>query len=442
MPESYAVKGNLVYNGQPNVPTDVVRGINNILTSEMVKLGHARSSQVEFPITVKSDLHSEGKPSEFHITKGEYGQLYAVHSTANNPKRWKVPLADVAMHGDFSPQFDDIQSYGGWLKAANIGANEFAVDLPRKTGFSIIEAFSDVPAKFDPRDTPLPKYVKKVFYEGPINKIGPAFHETGNLRDSITKYVGSRVGKDLGDYLKSKGQAPEEFGWLGINVGMPKGAIYGVGRAKDGKVIIIAASKVYEINASEATALGIKAEEFRNYALTEEEIHTARKSYDRVAKGVNRIKEEIATKSDARAFYLRMAEISAGNPKLQRMYKRLAEIAESDIATTPKRYKEGSIFTRGSLDDIVNNSNVEVVADKGGKVYTLVDGKRVVGGDGAYTPTKFVGSGKEYDGKPREPRESSGKIGPNEIRSMSDAQVVASKELQDERQEAPESAES
>lgn len=109
------------------------------------------------------------------------------------------------------------------------------------------------------------------------------------------------------------------------------------------------------------------------------------------------------------------------------------------LASENSNTKNTNSNKRKSLEGIVNNEGVEVVAGENGEVYTTVDGKRVVGGDGAYT-TDFIGSYKEYGGASRE--SVKGKISGEKIKSMNDAQAVASKGLQAESTEEPETAES
>ena len=77
-----------------------------------------------------------------------------------------------------------------------------------------------------------------------------------------------------------------------------------------------------------------------------------------------------------------------------------------------------------------------MATDSDGKVYTVVDSKRVVGGDGAYMPADFIAGDKEYNA----PESSSGKIDPKQMNSMSDAKAMLATERDIRNQEVPETS--
>lgn len=432
------------YNGTPTIPKENVEAIKNTFTKEMVKLGYAPSSQVTSPITVTSYPRNQSMPESYNLRKSPDGQIMLGHSTANNPKTFQITKEDYERHGHFSAQIDDTNSgrrtYQGWLDACQKkGTGDFSVIEPQRH-YKIVTEIGDTPSGFHPKDTYLTKRVKEMHYEGRMNYVGKAVSTADNVEASLKAHLRERIPQEVLSDLREQGHKPKEIKYVGVNVG-PEGIIYAVGKAKNGKTILIAADDTGAKILQLAHYLGVDPELMKTYARNEELAHIWMDSIERREKGVPLIAEERRTKSELAKIYRNRIERSGGNRKLQKNYGDLARIAEEwDLPTIRERYKGEGLFTKG-LENIVNDSRVEVVAGENGEVYTTVDGKRVVGGDGAYTPSGFIGSGS-YGDKPSESGTS--KINSQDIKSMSDVrETLASKaEAKDSPPEAAEQASS
>lgn len=418
MSESYAI-GN-AYNGVPALPKSVLEGINKTITRGMVKLGYAPSSRVEFPITETSHPRHLDMPANSNSIKG-----VDFVSTANNPKRWAESAELTGKYGGRSPQDDDNgYKFGGWKAAGEkYGPNYFEAVKP-KIGYGIIISLGDKQAEFDPRDTQLSKYTTATHYDGPINDFGKSFAKAHNVETSLNSHLRKRIPQEVLEDLRSDGFKPKDIGYIGVNVG-PEGIIYAVGKAKDGRKILIAADDTGAKILQLAHHLGIDPDLVRTYALNEELAHIWMDSIERREKGVSLIAEERRVKSYLHKEYLKRKNSSAGNLKLQEDYGDLEDMAGNwDIPTIKRRYKGEGLFAKG-LENIVDNETVDIVRGKDGNSYAIVGV-----GDKVYI-TKLNSKDKKYDRDENSPEE---RVDPSSIKSMSDA--LANKDME-ETAEAP-----
>ena len=430
MPESYKVESNH-WEGIPAFSRETIKTINDSIKPESI-----RSSIVERPLTETSWPYSLSKPSAPHIVKVD-GELYAVRSTAGNSNRWKVPINEINPGEarnplNFSPQVDDeFEQYKGWQDAARYAPNDFALNAKQDKRFEIIRAFGEQPAKFHREDTRLSKFtVPTAVYKGPINDFGRADYKAYLLERAIIEHLRTGIGQEVFSDLKSQGLSTEDIGYLAINAGMPSGAIYGITRAKDGKIMYVAAEDAFDKIAVLAAYFGVPLETAEAWARNEELAHIMRMSYDKVAKGKKSVSEELHTKKQLNAIYKKHAqEHDPKSRKRSRDYSNLAKVSDWDIATTPQRYKGGSILAK-TLEDVVGEAEVQVVKGQDGNLYAIVDE-----GDDVYiTRLDVKGEYGKAEGSSRP------KLDKSEIRSMNDAKAVATEEMR--REAEPETAES
>lgn len=292
------------------------------------------SGRIFTPPTVGSDGHFPGM-NPFIYTKPNW-QTVAKHITASNPHRWEVPISDFRKYGNFSPQIDDI-GFASWKATGEESQAREYVVLPSKSILNgYIESFGERKLNLPKGDTPVDLFVHDNWYTGRINDYGKYSHLIGNLKQNLMEYYGLKSSQDLVEFLESKGQTLEDIGYLAIGF-IPKGAVYAVDRARDGKVIFFGAKDSFD---------GIK--DIRNFAFDEELTHIARKSYD-LAKSIPEvIDEEIGTKSMVRDFYIKMAKGAEGNPELVRKYMKLAALKDDEVNNTREVYSE--LFKRHQRD--------------------------------------------------------------------------------------------
>lgn len=360
MAESYPVKVKNVYRG----PT-VVRFSPEISPESIVSgMPRLRLTESSYPRYLDS-------PPAPHFVK-EYGQDYALRVTANNNNRHKDSLENYRLHGDFSPQIDDVSmynpdSFSKWLDAGTKNMpNKFEyVELPRRTSSSgVMESFRERLADFDRGDTAVPNYVHDSIVLGGVrnNEIGKIFHRIGNLKDHLKGYSKTIDANELTSYLSSLGYPPSYIDWLGEGF-MPEDAIYSVDRTKDGKILLTASPNAFEKVSTEAQLFGVTTNDLMGSAFDEEFTHIWRRDFD---KDCDIIPLEMKTKAIVRDHYLRLARIYAGDDKLRRRYERLAAFKEYDRQTTKQRYskKDSSLKElyskdRAALEEMLSEEAVE-----------------------------------------------------------------------------------
>lgn len=300
----------------------------------------AYNSHMFIPNTETSWSYDISMPSSPHFVKGSYGEVLGIRKTSNN----KFVFHDFNEYGDASPTIDDFNryvpdSFGKWKHAAeDRPPNSFSyAALPKETGVMI--SFGERKANFPhPGDTPLTKYVADLFVSAPNNRIGKYISRIeSSVRQKLNNYLRTDDGKDLSSYLASLGLSPEDIGYIGVGF-LPKGAIYGVDRASDGKVILTATKDAYDKITKDARFFGVEPEDLLNSVLAEEMAHIWRRDFD---KDGNLISIEMSAKDIVAKHYARLAKNSEGDPKkekLRRKYHKLAAVKEWDTLTTKQRY--------------------------------------------------------------------------------------------------------
>lgn len=287
-------------------------------------------------------------PSRPHFFSDGHGNGIAVRRTAN--KLHTVPYDDVIKYGDFSPQLDDTRGFAGWKAACEDRPPNFFeyVKLPQTTSNSGVSvSLGERLADFDSRDTFIPKYVTDTTIIGTHNnKLGKRLSEIeANVREPLRNYLRTHDGKELASYLISVGREPVDIDEIAVGF-LPEGALYGVGRTNDGKVMLTSAWRALEKIADEARQLGVKPEDLLASVLAEEITHVWGKDVDKEG---NPIGIEIAAKETVRQHYERLAKGADGDPKkgdLKRKYERLAAIKKLDAETTPQRYSKDRGYSK------------------------------------------------------------------------------------------------
>ena len=277
-----------------------------------------------------------------------HGNLTGINVTSNNIFK----SADVQKNGYFSPQVDDGTSRGNyqfstfdaWKDACEKPQTREEVRIPKITSRSgMIESFA--PRKLDAGkgSTKLELYVHDFYVSNwPNNGIGKDIHSIENLRQHLASYLGTEDGKELPATLKEIGGKPADIGYLGVG-NLPKSAIYGVTRAKDGKILLTAAPDAFEKISSDANHLGIRLYDLMDKAFAEEIIHTWFRDFDKYGDSVA---IETAAKEGVLKHYIRLAKKAGDSPKnldLKRRREKQIEATEQDIATTPQRYRKSGL---------------------------------------------------------------------------------------------------
>ncbi len=332
-----------------------------------IPAGSIKSMQQTFLITETSWPGHLSKPSSPYIAKGPDGEIYAIRRTSGNI----FVARDYSRYGDFSPQIDDL-SIGSWKATGENPQTREYVKLPCQSSWhGVIESFGERKATFPYGDTSLPKYVTDSWVVGVRNNdVGKELHRIENLRQSLARYYRSKDGQEFVAHLKSLGLSLEEIGYLASGL-LPEETIYGITRTNDGKVILKAGRDPYDKISKEARFWGVDVEDLRNLKLNEEQGHNARRSYDKVRSLSGLIREEIATKTMERDYYLSQAKGAEGNPKLVREYLKRAQIVQHDIDTTVERYSDIS-----APDDLESRVN-SVEAGHSAPIYARTNGKIV-----------------------------------------------------------------
>ncbi len=169
-----------------------------------------------------------------------------------------------------------------------------------------------------------------------------------DFRQHLIDFMRSDEGRQLAAFLNKEGYEAEDIDHISIGF-LPKGAIYGVGKLPNGKLVIYANKDSYKKIDREAEAFGMKEEEMREVAIGEEIMHIFRKSRASIA-------EEKATKETLLEFYENLAK-STSNSELKAKYARIIRHLKHDIATVSRYSKINS----NSLQDLVALYN----SDKG-----------------------------------------------------------------------------
>ncbi len=294
--------------------------------------------------TQSSWPYDQSLPSQPHFARGSHGELVAFEKTSS-----KLPFFydDYPMNGRASPQIDDFNQYvpnsfGTWLDAGEkYGPNSFSyVKVPSWTNAMV--SLGERKAEFHYGDTPIPKYVSDISFEGRLNGIGPALSRIhGSVTDKLNSYLGTRNGRELASYLKSLGHSPEDIGWVGTGF-LPHSAIYGVDRLSDGKILLTAAEDAYDKVVKDAKLLGVDPDVLLASIFAEELTHIWRGDFDK--EGSN-VAIEMSAKEIVARHYDRLAKGADGDPKkvdLKSRYRRVAAIKRHDRDTTPERYGKHS----------------------------------------------------------------------------------------------------
>jgi len=280
--------------------------------------------------------------------KDAHGNLTGINITSNNIFK----SADIQRNGYFSPQVDDGVSRGNyqfstfdvWKDACEKPQTREDVRIPEITSHSgIIESFA--PRKLDAGkgSTKLELYVHDFYAANwPNNEIGKGIHDIENLRQHLASYLGTEDGKELPTTLRESGGKPADIGNLGVGF-LSKGAIYGVTRTKDGKILLTAAPDAFEKISSDAKHLGIRLYDLMDKAFAEEISHIWFRDFDKYGDSVA---IETAAKENVLRHYIRLKKNAEGNPKkldLKRRREKQIEATEHDIATTPQRYRKSGL---------------------------------------------------------------------------------------------------
>ncbi len=271
--------------------------------------------------------------------------------TSNNI--WTVSEANFKKYGNFSPQVDDVKGFGSWKATGEDSQVREYVKLPKETSYSgVVEAFEPRKLNLHKNDTPVDLNVHDTWVNDvPNNKIGIYFHKVSNLRQLLSDYHGTRHAQDVSSDLNASGNPLEEIGYLSVGR-MPENTIYGIYRTIDGKVVFSASKDANEYIVQDAEFFGVSPKEVRMYHIDEEEFHIGRKSFD---KRGDSIKEEVATKDMQGGFYLRQIKRKAGDHQQQEIYKKLADMKQWDIESTPERYSNINDSGEEGLESIVAN---------------------------------------------------------------------------------------
>ncbi len=341
----------------------------NIVNAKPLPPSGIRSMQ-GLKLTESSWPYDSSMPSNHYlISDGEKGIV--VKKTAN--QLHAVTYDDFRKYGNFSPQLDDTRGFAGWKAACeDRPPNCFEyVKLPQTTSSSGVSvSLGERLADFDPRDTFIPKYVTDITITGTHNnRLGKRLSESWtNVMQPLRNYLRTHDGKELASYLSSLGLEPVDIDEIAVGF-LPEGALYGVGRTKEGKVMLTSAWRALEKIADEARQLGAKPEDLLSSVLAEEITHVWGKDFDKRGSSID---IEIAAKENVRNHYERLAKGADGDPKkasLKRRYKRLAEIKKMDAETTPQRYskseghaymdKAGEYAETGEYSDSAEGSAAE-----------------------------------------------------------------------------------
>lgn len=300
--------------------------------------------QTHEPPTIGSHMQFEGmSPIVYQKPNGEF---FARHSTSGNPFRWEVPVEDAFEHRYFSPQLEDI-GFGTWKDMEKPQAVEYVKHPQRSIRYGIVETFEERKLKLTERDTPVRLFVHDMDYNGPINEFGRYSHLARNIKQHLMEYYGLKSTQELVSFMEANGLTLEDIGYLAV-ASIP--GIYGVARAPDGKVIFLASENSNDLLVEDARHFGIPTKIYRTRAIDEEQMHIARKSYDKINSLSDLINEEVATKS------------MLGDAYAKRGDKKLVELMEEDIKTTPKRYRESYGRHQRNLDDIAEDADEGHVA--------------------------------------------------------------------------------
>lgn len=251
--------------------------------------------------------------------------------------------SDFDMNGLATHWEDKGPRFQSWKDAGEKPQTREYVRIPKITESSgMRESFASRKLKLTNKDTPVDLYVHDVYVNWPNNRAGQGFHHIENLRQHLTSYLGTEDGKELPATLTEVGGKPAYIDYLGVGF-LPKTAIYGVTRTKDGKILLTAAPDAFEKIASDAKYLDIGLYDLMDKAIAEEISHIWFRDFD---KHGDSISIEIAAKEDVLRHYLRLKEKAEGDPKkleLKRRREKQIEVTERDIATTPQRYRKSGL---------------------------------------------------------------------------------------------------
>lgn len=380
------------------------------------------------PPSTGSYKHAAPTLNPIHLHNGDL--TYGV-PTSNN-SGWRIN--DFGKHGYASPQIDDgvwrgeycPAPFGSWKAGSKPPAmNEYVIIPPTET--VAIGRFRDIPWQTYEGQSPLFNKYTREFHVSRINDAGRMLSELENSRQRVKRYDETQIAQELG------GKMSDGVGYLARG-GLPEGALYGVFRSKDGKVVLAVSKDMYEWASLEARELGIDTEAYLETVLAEEHAHIVRRSFDKNIEGIERIiAEEFATKDMVQSAYSRLAKGAEGgnprNPRYQRARRRLqvqAAIKKADMESVD-RYRKVHGYNSRQITDESDKASFNTAED--GTIAATYEGN-VVGGDGAAMPTRFVG---HYLREGAE--ETSGKIDPSQIRSMNDVkerEAAANKEVPQE----------
>lgn len=361
MPHSYELGGHGYLGIAANKPEFVSQ-----ISRELIKPGEIMSGMPE-PNTVSSFPYNLSMPQHPRLIMDDNGNKYAMEKTS--ARRYVIPYSEYVKLGP-ATQFDDL-GFLSWDATGKLPQVREEVRIPLKSvNYGLIESFGERQLKVDGGSTKVDLFVHDTWYSGPINQFGKFSHLERNLKQHLMEYYGLKSSQELSSFLKSRGLSMKEIGYLASGL-MPEGAAYSVRKALDGKAILSSGEGSFEAMARMARALGLEPKDLVAFGLDEEQIHIARDKD--VYTLADLISEEIATKSIARDFYIKMARASQGNPELARKYAILAALKEEDIRTTRKVYTEIHRKHREDLEEIVDKSE-QHTATADGK-YTAQSGK-------------------------------------------------------------------
>ena len=171
-----------------------------------------------------------------------------------------------------------------------------------------------------------------------------------NFQEHLMNYLKSREGQELAAFLNEKGLKAEDIGYVGIGF-VPEDSIFAVGRADDGKIMILANSNSYNMVKDNAGFSGLKEGEFEQRAIGEEMVHIYRISSHKY-RGM--IGEEKIARRMLIEFYDGLAK-NTSNPQLKAEYSRIIRQLKEDLKTVAKRYSSSN-----SLDSLVSLYNSDM----------------------------------------------------------------------------------
>lgn len=382
------------YRRQPAFKPDVVRQ----MSAEIVKQGIPNNSMLQLvPVSFSSYPYGKSSPTiigDYAFMKSGGGRLEAFH------------VSDIEKYGLATHWEEKGDRFQSWKDLAEKNQGIEYVKYPQKSIiYGLMESFEERQLKLDEGSTPVRLFVHDIAYNGPINRFGKFSHQVRNLKQHLIDYYGMKSTQELVSFLKSRGLTLKEIDYLAAGF-IPEGFVYAVKKI-NGKRVLLASEDAYEGNARAARELGLNPKDMIAFNIDEEQIHLARDKDISTLAGV--IAEELATKSIATDFYIKMARESQGNPALLRKYAILAALKDEDIRTTVKNYVKIHLKHRRDLEEAVEESEEmhagtgEYSAQTGlaGKVISISKYQSQSKGTKGREAKEGQEKGKVYDGKNR-----------------------------------------